>query len=79
MVQDKDAKVTYLQKIIDVVGIVLGEHVPAKPLKVRCMWCAEGPPGMLFQNMASHAFQIGRGQAQLHAMYAPMPEQPHKA
>lgn len=32
--QDKDAKVAFLTKIIDVVGIVLGEHVPAKPLKV---------------------------------------------
>lgn len=32
--QDKDAKVNYLTKIIDVVGLFLGEHVPAKPLKV---------------------------------------------
>ncbi|KAJ9517341.1 hypothetical protein QJQ45_016712 [Haematococcus lacustris] len=31
---DKDAKVLYLTKIIDVVGLVLGEHVPAKPLKI---------------------------------------------
>mmetsp|Transcript_4923 Transcript_4923/g.12064 ORF Transcript_4923/g.12064 Transcript_4923/m.12064 type:complete len:515 (-) Transcript_4923:352-1896(-) len=33
-IQDKDAKVTYLSKMIDVVGLVLGEHVPAKPLKI---------------------------------------------
>ncbi len=33
--QDKDAKVNYLQKMIDVVGLVLNQHVPAKPLKVR--------------------------------------------
>lgn len=34
MPQDKDAKVAYLSKIIDVVGIALGQHVPARPLKV---------------------------------------------
>ena len=32
--QDKDAKVTYLTKIINVVAIALGQAVPAKPLKV---------------------------------------------
>lgn len=34
-VQDKAAKVSYLTKIIDVVGIASGNFVPAKPLKVR--------------------------------------------
>lgn len=33
-IQDKEQKVTYLTKIIDVVGLVLGEHVPARPLKI---------------------------------------------
>jgi len=33
--QDKDAKIAYLQKIINVVGIVLGQPVPAKPSKVN--------------------------------------------
>ncbi|KAF5843623.1 microtubule-binding protein MIP-T3-domain-containing protein, partial [Dunaliella salina] len=32
--QDKDAKVAYLQKIISVVSIVLGQPVPAKPQKI---------------------------------------------
>lgn len=32
--QEKEAKVAYLQKIIDVVGQVLGQPVPAKPSKV---------------------------------------------
>ena len=34
--QDKDAKVAYLKKIIEVVQIVCGEACPAKPNKVRC-------------------------------------------
>jgi hypothetical protein len=33
-VQDKDAKVAYLTKAIAVVSLVLGQPVPAKPLKV---------------------------------------------
>eukprot|EP00200_Dunaliella_tertiolecta_P010549 CAMPEP_0202370142 /NCGR_PEP_ID=MMETSP1127-20130417/1829_1 /ASSEMBLY_ACC=CAM_ASM_000462 /TAXON_ID=3047 /ORGANISM="Dunaliella tertiolecta, Strain CCMP1320" /LENGTH=213 /DNA_ID=CAMNT_0048966011 /DNA_START=146 /DNA_END=783 /DNA_ORIENTATION=- len=33
-IQDKDAKVAYLQKIISVVGMVLGQPVPAKPQKI---------------------------------------------
>lgn len=32
--QEKDAKVNYLRKIIDVVSIVMGQPVPAKPNKV---------------------------------------------
>ena len=32
--QDKDAKVAYLSKIINVVSIVLGQPCPARPLKV---------------------------------------------
>eukprot|EP00741_Cyanophora_paradoxa_P006117 tig00000944_g5932.t1 len=33
-IKDKDAKVNYLNKIIDCVGIALGQNVPAKPLKI---------------------------------------------
>lgn len=33
--QDKEAKVTYLNKIIAVVGLALGEDIPARPHKVR--------------------------------------------
>jgi hypothetical protein len=33
--QEKAAKLSYLTKIIDVVGIASGETVLAKPLKVR--------------------------------------------
>ena len=32
--QDKEGKVAYLNKMMNVVGIFLGEPVPAKPLKV---------------------------------------------
>jgi len=42
---NKDAKVMYLTKIINVVSFVLGEPVPAKPLKV----------GMLNRRMVSAA------------------------
>lgn len=33
--QEKDAKVAYLKKIIEVVSMVLGEQCPARPNKVR--------------------------------------------
>ena len=59
--QDKDAKVNYLQKIIDVVGLVLNEHVPAKPLKVR--------PVMDFK---SDACGSGSGNESLHALNMPV-------
>lgn len=36
LLQDKDNKVAYLNKIISVVSLALNEPVPAKPLKV-CM------------------------------------------
>lgn len=41
--QDKEAKVAYLTKMIDTVGLALNEHVPARPLKVRsrCCWKAK--------------------------------------
>jgi hypothetical protein len=35
LLQGKDAKVAYLTKAIDAVGLALGQHVPVKPLKVR--------------------------------------------
>lgn len=35
--QDKEGKVAYLNKIIAVVGLALGQPVPAKPLKVGAL------------------------------------------
>lgn len=36
--QDKDAKVAYLTKIISCVGLALDQNVPARPHKVRPLY-----------------------------------------
>lgn len=45
--QDKEAKVAYLNKIITVVSLVLNQPVPAKPLKAssRARHCMQTLPG----------------------------------
>lgn len=45
LVQDKDGKMLYLQKMIDSVSTALGEQVLAKPAKV---WCC------LYQRQNNH-------------------------
>ena len=38
VLQDRDAKMMYLQKIFDIVGLVTGQAVAANPAKVSPAW-----------------------------------------
>ena len=38
VLQDRDAKMMYLQKIFDIVGLVTGQAVTANPAKVSTAW-----------------------------------------
>lgn len=60
LIKDKDRKVAYLTKIVDVVGLALGTPVPARPLKVVAGLEPENTNAFL--QLLGKACQIGDAQ-----------------